>query len=53
MTKRCVEDILYDESFKDKKCDKTKINLGINREKCFYFISTNSRIIIFLASLEK
>ena len=42
MTKRRVEDILYDESFKDKKCDKTKINLGINREKCFYFISTRN-----------
>ena len=32
MAKRRVEDILYGESFKNKKCDKIKIKLGINRE---------------------
>ena len=37
------------ESFKNKKINK----LGINREECIYFTSMNSRIIIFLASLEK
>ena len=53
MAKRRVEYILYDESFKNKKCDKRIIKLGINREKCRHFASMNSRIIIFLASLEK
>ena len=33
MAKRRVEDILYDESFKNKKCDKMKIQLGIDKEK--------------------
>ena len=54
LAKRRVENILYDESFKNKKCNKIKIKLGINRkEKCLYFTSINSRIINFLASLEK
>ena len=44
--------ILYDESFKNKKCAKIKITLGINWEKCLDFIS-NTGIIIFLVSLEK
>ena len=30
MNKRRVEDILYDGSFKNKKCDKIKIKLGID-----------------------
>ena len=30
---RRVEDILHDESFKNKKCDKIKLKLGINRDK--------------------
>ena len=35
MGDRRVEDMLYDESFKNKKCDKIKIKIksGINREK--------------------
>ena len=33
MAKRHVEDILEDESSKNKKCDKIKIKPGINREK--------------------
>ena len=37
MAKRHVEDILYDESFKNKKCDKIKIKLGINRENVLLF----------------
>ena len=45
MAKRRVEDILYDKSFKNKKCDKIKIKK--------YFTSIKSRIIIFIASLEK
>ena len=44
MAERHVEDILYDESFKNKKCDKMKIK--------FYFASMNSGIIIVLATLE-
>ena len=43
MDKRRVEDILYDESFKNKKCDKIKMYLGINREKVplFYLELSN------------
>ena len=37
MTKRLNDDILYDESFKHKKCDKIKIKVGINREKVLLF----------------
>ena len=47
MAKRDVENILYDESFKTKICDKIKFKLG-----CLYFTSVNSGINIFLASLE-
>ena len=41
MAKQGVEDILFNESFKNKKCDKIEIKLGINQEKCLYFISMN------------
>ena len=51
MAKQCIQDILYNESFKNKKCDKIEIKLGI--KKCLYFTSMNSQIIIFLESLEK
>ena len=37
MTKQLNDDILYDESFKHKKCDKIKIKVGINREKVLLF----------------
>ena len=37
MTKGRVEDMSTDESFKNKKCDKTKIKLGINRDKVSLF----------------
>ena len=37
MAKRRVEDILYDESIKNKKCDKIKIKLGINLGKVLLF----------------
>ena len=59
MSKRHVEDILYDECIKNKKCDKINIKLGIDQKHvltkntCLYFISMISRIIICLASLEK
>ena len=33
MAKRRAEDNLYDESFKNKKCDDIKVKLGIQREK--------------------
>ena len=36
-----------------EKCDNIKIKLGIDRAKCLYFTSLNSRIITFLAPLEK
>ena len=49
MAKRRVEDILYDESFENKKCDKIKLKLGINREKVqLYFTSMNSlELLVF------
>ena len=37
MAERRVEDILYDESLKNTKCDKIKIKLGINQEKMSLF----------------
>ena len=37
MAKQDVEDILYDERFMNKKCDKIKIKIDINREKVFLF----------------
>ena len=33
MAKRRVEYFLYDENFKNWKCDKMKLKLGINRKK--------------------
>ena len=42
MSKRHVEDILYDEFIKNNKCDKIKIKLGNNREKVSFDELSNS-----------
>ena len=60
MSKRRVEDILYDQSFKNKKCDKIKIKLGIDQKHVSllhlddlsnYNLSRFARKIIYLKSI--
>ena len=54
MAKLHVEDILYAESFKNKKGDKIEIKFGINWKKASLFLTwMNSQFIIFPCLLEK
>ena len=49
MAKRRVEDILCDESFKNKKCDKIKITLGIKDVRAYCSVHLSAQIAFCLS----